>query len=118
VAPSLAVVFGKGTKHGKVFERVSLSVTVLVKGRVATKTLPELLQGGNLESEDGITIDHPLLVERATSSGEALKVSAEFGRSRDFFDTQVQQVPIAPTAGKIGAGLLWEDRDGGSQRID
>ena len=118
VAPPLAIVFGEGTKNGKLVERVPLGLAVLLEGRVAAKTLPELLQRGDLQPEDGIAIDHALLIERATGGGEALQVGAECGSPRDLFNAQVQQVAIAPAAGKIGAGLLREDREGGLQRID
>ena len=110
VAPPLAIVFGEGTKGGKLGERVPLGLAVLLEGRVAAKTLPELLQRGDLQPEDGITIDHPLLIERVTGGGEALQRGAEGGSPRDLFNAQVQQVAIAPAAGKIGARLLREDR--------
>src|SRR4029453_11121568 len=105
--------FGKGTKGSKLHKRVPLCFAVLLEGRVAARPLPELLQGRNLQSEDGITINQPRLIERLTGSGEALKRGAEGGRPRDLFNVQIQQVPIAPTTGKIGAGLLRDDRDGG-----
>jgi hypothetical protein len=118
VAPSLAIVLGKGTKNGKVVERVCLFLAITLEGGVTLKTLPELLKCGDLQPEDGITIDDALLIERLAGGGEVLKSSPEGGSPRDLFDAQVQQVSIGAAAGKIGAGLLREDREGGLQRID
>ena len=90
----------------------------MLEGGVTVKTLPELLKCGDLQPEDGITLDDALLIERLAGGGEVLKSRPEGGSPRDLFDAQVQQVPIGAAAGKIGAGLLREDREGGLQRID
>jgi hypothetical protein len=38
--------------------------------------------------------------------GEASEIDSKFGGARHLLDAQIQEIPIAPAAGKIGAGLL------------
>src|SRR5262249_13484654 len=117
-SPVPAMDLREGTEGGIVRQPAALRVTVAVEFDGWLRGGEKLLQGLHLQVEDPVSLDKPPPVQIVPCAHEPRQPLAEPGSTWYPLHPDGQRVAVSPARGVVGAGLLRQERQGRSQRID
>src|SRR5262245_48018387 len=105
-------------KSCEITECYAVLAPICLEARITPEGAAESAQRIFFESQDGIAVDAPLVVERAAGAGQRLDLVGQVAGTGHILHAQIEQTPEATGARAVRARLLGDQRQRGREWVD